>query len=91
MPENQIPEPSRLERVLSAMVATVIALSVVSFFAIIIGTWMGMDSGAFSTGIWPTVTFIPLIGLPLGFVLIIVLLVVSTRRRRAGGQSDDRS
>ena len=91
MPENQIPEPSRLERVLSAMVATVIGLSVVSFFAIIIGTWTGMDSAAFSSGIWPMVTFIPLIGLPLGFVLIIFLLVVSTRRRRAGGQSDDRS
>jgi hypothetical protein len=32
-------------------------------------------------GIWPVVTMLPLIGLPIGFVLIIVLLATSIVRR----------
>lgn len=73
------------------MVAAIIGLSVIAFFAIIIGTWTGMQSDDFSVGIWPMVTLLPLFGLPLGFVLIFALLIVSTRRRRAGGATDDES
>ncbi len=81
-------EPSTTERVLAAMIVGVVALSVVAFFAIIIGSWQGMDSEAFSAGLWPAITMTPLFGLPLGFVLIIILLVLSTRRRRALGTDD---
>lgn len=72
------------------MVAGIVGLSVVAFFAIIIGTWTGMESDDFSSGIWPTVTLLPLFGLPIGFVLIFALLIVSTRRRRAGEAGDER-
>ena len=84
-------EPSRLERILAFMVAAIIGLSVIAFFAIIIGTWTGMESDDFSAGIWPTVTLLPLFGLPLGFILIFALLIVSTRRRRAGEANNDRN
>lgn len=85
MSVSEIPPPSRLERVLAAIIGAVIALSVLAFFAIIIGTWAGMGSGDFSVGVWPSVTLMPLFGLPVGFVLIIALLIVSTRRRRGAG------
>jgi hypothetical protein len=85
MTSEQIPPTSRFERFLAAAVAAVIGLSVVAFLAIIIGTWQGMTSSDFGEGVWPSVTLVPLFGLPLGFVFIIVLLVVSTRRRRHQG------
>lgn len=66
------------------MIAGVIGLSVLAFFSIIIATWSGFDRTDFGAGLWPIITMIPLMGLPLGFVLIIALLVVSTRRRRQG-------
>jgi len=81
-------EPSAAERLLAAMIVGVIALSILAFFAIIVGTWQGMDSAAFSAGLWPAITMTPLFGLPIGFVLIISLLVISTRRRRAQGTDD---
>jgi hypothetical protein len=85
MASSEEPPPSRLERILAAVVTAVIALSVLAFFAIIIGTWSGMQSADFSQGLWPTITLLPLFGLPLGFILIISLLIVSTRRRRGVG------
>jgi len=85
MPDNETPPPSRLEKVLAAIVAAVIGLSVVAFFAIIIATWSGMQREDFGVGLWPTITLLPLFGLPLGFIFIIALLVVSTRRRRGQG------
>jgi hypothetical protein len=81
-------EPSTTERVLAAMIVGVISLSILAFFAIIVGTWQGMDSAAFSAGLWPAITMTPLFGLPIGFVLIITLLVISTKRRRAMGTDD---
>ncbi len=68
----------RLERVLAYMVAAVILVSLASFVALIIGTGASID---FTTGIWPFVVVLPLVGLPIGFVLIIALLVVSAVRR----------
>lgn len=64
------------------MIAAAIVLSILAFLAIIIGTSLGAGAaGGFSQGIWPTVFVLPLIGLPLGLVLIIVLLVASAVRR----------
>ena len=84
MAPADVPPPGRLERVLAAVVAAVIGLSVIAFFAIIIGTWSGMQRQEFGEGLWPTITLLPLFGLPAGFIAIIALLVVSTRRRRGG-------
>jgi len=72
---------NRVERTLAYMVAGVIVLSLVSFVALIAGTSVGLQRDDFAVGVWPVVTILPLIGLPIGFVLIIVLLVVSAVRR----------
>ena len=88
MPSENGYEASGVEKVLAAMIVGVTVLSIMSFFAIIIGTWQGMTSNQFSEGIWPAITITPLFGLPLGFVLIMVLLVISTRRRRQSGSHD---
>lgn len=90
MPEPDVPAASRLEKVLAAMVAAVVGLSVLAFFAIIIGTWSGMQRQDFAEGLWPTITLLPLFGLPAGFLAIIALLIVSTRRRRGGGAGASR-
>lgn len=68
----------RRERVLAFMVAAVIGLSIVAFIAALIAKTAGVD---FSTGVWPTVLVLPLVGLPIGVILIIALLVVSSIRR----------
>jgi hypothetical protein len=81
-------EPTATERILAAMIVGVVAFSVLAFFAIIVGTWQGMESDAFSQGLWPAVTMTPLFGLPLSFVMIVTLLIISTRRRRALGTDD---
>lgn len=72
---------NRLERVLAYMVAAVILVSLASFVALIAATGAGLERDDFTTGMWPIVTIMPLIGLPIGFVLIIALLVVSAVRR----------
>lgn len=72
------------------MVVGSVGLSIASFFAIIIATWQGFDRTDFGQGVWPIITMIPLIGLPLGIAMIISLLVVSTRRRRGWSSGDQR-
>ena len=69
----------RDERILAFMVASSIGLSIVAFLAIIIATAVGVRD--FGEGIWPVVFVLPLIGLPLGLVLIIVLITLSGVRR----------
>ena len=81
MPEESFVMSSRIERVLAYMVASIIVLSLAAFIALIVGTAVGLERDDFAQGIWPTITILPLIGLPIGFVLIIVLLVVSAVRR----------
>jgi 1,4-dihydroxy-2-naphthoate octaprenyltransferase len=70
---------SRAERSLAFMVAATIGLSVLAFLAVIVGTLLGVRD--FGSGLWPTIIFLPLIGLPIGLVLMIVLLVLNMRRR----------
>jgi len=81
VPEESFVMSNRVERTLAYMVAGVIVLSLVSFVALIAGTSVGLQRDDFAVGVWPVVTILPLIGLPIGFVLIIVLLVVSAVRR----------
>jgi hypothetical protein len=81
VPEESSVMSSRFERALAYMVAAVIVLSLASFVALIIGTSVGLARDDFAVGIWPVVTILPLIGLPIGFVLIVVLLIASAVRR----------
>lgn len=71
----------RLERVLAYMVAAVIVVSLASFVAVLVAYGQDFTSEQFESGIWPMIVIMPLIGLPIGFVLIITLLVVSAVRR----------
>lgn len=71
------------------MVAGVIGASVLAFLCVIIGTaaGAGADDG-FSQGIWPFVIMFPLVGLPIGFVLIIALIIASSVRRSRAARGD---
>jgi hypothetical protein len=81
----------RAERILAYMVAASVGLSIIAFFAVMIGTFAGVgaDDG-FSQGIWPYVLVLPMIGLPIGFLLLIALLIVNgVRRSRESRQGAD--
>ncbi|HEY5222563.1 MAG TPA: hypothetical protein VIJ18_05890 [Microbacteriaceae bacterium] len=72
------PPVSRAQRTLAFVIGGLVVISLLAILAIIIGTWLGAGGAQGSgQGIWPTVFFIPLIALPMAFVLIIILLAVS--------------
>ena len=78
----------RVDRILAFSALGIAAASVICFFAIIIGTAVGMDQSAFGEGLWPLIAAIPFWGLPLAFVMIITLLVMSfIRKGRAASRS----
>ena len=86
-PDSSQLQPGRAERILAFMSLGIALLSILCFFAIIIGTWSGMTIEDFGSGIWPFVALLPNIGLPLAFVLIITLLVITWVRRRRANQA----
>ena len=72
----------RVERVLAFMVAAIIGLSIAAFLAVMIGTLLGAVAiEGFSTGIWTVVLVLPLVGLPIGFLLLVALLIINGVRR----------
>lgn len=79
MPDTSPVSEHRIERLLAYMVAAAVGLSILAFAAVIIGTAVGVRD--FDEGMWPSVIMLPLIGLPIGFVLMIALLVLSAVRR----------
>lgn len=62
------------------MVAAIIGLTLVCFAATLIASATGDVN--FAEGVWPTVAALPLIGLPIGFVLLVVLIGINWSRRR---------
>jgi len=84
---EETPEASRPERVLATMVAVAVGLSVVSFFGVMLAGPLGysLDSqfGYF-------VTAFPLVGLPLGFLLLLSLLIVNGLRRKRSSNTNAR-
>ena len=81
----------RAERILAYMVAGTVGASIIAFFAVMIGTLANQgDAGWADEGIWPFVLVFPLIGLPIGFLLLVALLIVNgVRRSRASRQGSD--
>lgn len=79
MANNPAVPLNRIERVLAAMIASSAGLSILAIVATIVG---GLARADLSTGAWPVVAVLPLVGLTLAFVLVIVFLVVSVVRRR---------
>ncbi len=84
---NDTPVPlNRIERILRNMVISSAALSVLAIVATAVAGFARIDV---NQGIWPVIVVLPLIGLPLAFVLIIVVLVLSIVRRRRLAQNGD--
>jgi hypothetical protein len=71
----------RVQRILATMVLAIVAMSVLAFLAVIVGTAVGMQSADFAAGIWPAVAVLPLVGLPIACVLLIVVVVLAALRR----------
>lgn len=87
MATEQIPPASRPERVLATMVAVAVGISLLSFFAVMLAGPLGysLDSqfGNF-------VVAFPLVGLPLGFLLLLSLLIVNGLRRKRSSTTNAR-
>lgn len=81
------PPVRRIDRVLAFMALGIAVLSVLCFFAIMISTAAGMQHEDYATGVWPVVAVLPVVGLPIAFVLILVLLIMSFVRRGRAGRS----
>ena len=87
---NQTPVTDhRAERVLAYMVAATIGISILAFLAVMIGTLAGVGANdGFSQGAWPVILVLPLVGLPLGFILLITLLILNGVRRARESRRD---
>ena len=71
----------RIDRILAFMSLGLLLLSVVCFFAIMIGSAAGAD---FSGGLWPVIGLIVYIAPILAFVLLVTVLIMTfVRRARA--------
>lgn len=59
-----------------------IVVSIVCFFVVLAARPLGVTD--FTAGVWPAVVVLPLIALPVAFLLIVALLIMSfVRRARA--------
>ena len=75
----------RLDRILAFMSLGLLLLSIVCFFAIIIGSSAGAD---FSAGLWPTVGVIVYIAPIMAFLLLLTVLVMTFVRRARANRGD---
>jgi hypothetical protein len=71
----------RGERILAFVVGAAAGLSILCIIALIIGQATGAVAVPATRGLWQVVAVLPIIGLPIAFVLMVVLLVVSIVRR----------
>jgi hypothetical protein len=78
VPNDTAAGPHRIERALVAAAATVLGLSVIALVAVLIisGTGATLDQTLFST-----LRLIPLIGMPIGALLILGFVIASSTRR----------
>ncbi len=72
----------RLDRILAFMSLGLVFVSIGCFVAIMIARPAGVTD--FSQGVWPIVALLPLIALPIAFLMILTLLIMTfVRRARA--------
>lgn len=77
-----------IDRFLALGALGLAAAAVLCFFAIMIGSAMGMSQADFGVGVWPVLVTIPLWGLPLALLMILALLIMSfVRKGRAARRS----
>jgi Mn2+/Fe2+ NRAMP family transporter len=80
VPKQPVPAPSeqqfsRAERLVGVWFITFVGLALLAIIALII-------ANVHATGpVWAVVALIPLVALPLGFVMAAILLILGTRRR----------
>jgi len=70
-----------IERVLAILIVIIIAISVISFFSVLIASANGVAREDFTQGVWPLLTWVSYVGLPTGLLLILTLLFMNMRRR----------
>ncbi|HEX4442617.1 MAG TPA: hypothetical protein VHZ81_03515 [Galbitalea sp.] len=81
-PAKPAPEPaSRWQRVLWAMVGSILGVGIIAIAALLIGEAVTPVAISDATGIWQIVAFVPNVALPLGFILMIVLLILTFVKR----------
>ena len=82
--------PSLLERILAYATLTIVLVAVASYITTLI---VGMnDREALALGLWPFITWLATVGLPIGFVLLLALLGINmTRRSREHARSSERA
>lgn len=74
-----------IDRVLASMSLGLLALSVLSFFAILIGSASKAD---FSTGLWPAVGIIVYVAPILAFAMLLAVLIMTFVRRARANRSE---
>lgn len=75
------PVMPRAQRVLATLAFTVIGLSAASVIALLVLTAAGVSGAALSSGGLLVLKVLPLVGLPIGLLLVITLVVVLAVRR----------
>lgn len=75
MTKSQPTGPSRLESILAYMGAGIIGLSLLSIIVTLFSSYLGATTNL------AIFAQIPLLGLPLGFVLVMLLLFLALRRK----------
>lgn len=84
---NDTPVPlNRIERILRNMIISSAGLSVIAILATLVAGFARIDV---NQGVWPVVVVLPLVGLPLAFLLVIAFLAVSIARRRRLARDGD--
>lgn len=68
----------RIDRILAFMSLGLLVLSIISFFAIMIGSSAGADM---STGVWPLIGVLVYIAPIVAFALLMTVLIMSFARR----------
>jgi hypothetical protein len=80
VPNDTAAGPHRIERVLVTAAATVLGLSVLALIVVLVLAATGVQLGGQAFAV---LTLLPLIGMPIGVLLIIAFMVaVGTRRSR---------
>lgn len=78
----------RIDRILAFMSLGLLALSIVCFFAIMIGTASGMEQADFSGGVWPAVSLVVWTAPIIAFLLMLAVIIMSLVRRARANRGD---
>ena len=82
MTQKTLTASERVQRILAYAATALIAVSVLSIFAILIGTMAGASRAqAAGDGIWRFLEVLPYYALPIGFLLLIAVIAMVWSKR----------